>query len=49
MRAAVGTEIVAVELTVVVVVVVVVAVVVAVGRFVFELFKIGFFKIRFAR
>jgi hypothetical protein len=41
MRAAVGTEIVVVELIVVVVAV-------NVG-FVFELFKLGFFKIRFAR
>jgi len=47
MRAAVGTEIVVVELIVVVVVVVVAAA--AVVGFVLELFKLGFFKIRFAR
>jgi hypothetical protein len=44
MRAAVGTDIVVVELIVVVVAVVVVRI-----GLVFKLFKLGFFKIRFAR
>ena len=49
MRAAVGTEIVAVEFMVVAVVVVVATVLVGNIGLEFKLFKLGFFKIRFAR